>query len=78
LRGIAVGRKNWLFAGADCGGERAAAMHTLLSTAKLSGADPERWLADVLHRIGLGHPVDRLGELLPWDRAATGPTSHQD
>jgi hypothetical protein len=48
-----------------------------VASAKLSGVDPERWLADVLHRIGLGHPVNRLGELLPWNRAATGPTSHQ-
>lgn len=70
LRGIAVGRKNWLFAGADCGGERAAAMHTLLHTAKLNGIDPEAWLADVLERVGCGHPVNKLDELLPWSWSA--------
>jgi hypothetical protein len=77
LRGIAVGRRNWLFAGADCGGERAAAMHTLLHSAKLNGVDPEAWLADVLERVGRGHPVNRLDELLPWNRATTIPMSHQ-
>jgi hypothetical protein len=45
LRGIAVGRKNWMFAGADCGGERAAAMYSLLETAKLNGVNPQEWLA---------------------------------
>ncbi len=66
LRGIAVGRKNWLFAGADCGGERAAAMYSLLETAKLNGVNPQEWLADVLDRIGKGHPINRIDELLPW------------
>lgn len=66
LRGIAVGRKNWLFAGADCGGERAAAMYSLLETAKLNGVNPQVWLTDVLDRIGKGHPINRLDELLPW------------
>jgi hypothetical protein len=56
LRGIAVGRKNWLFAGTDCGGERAAAMYSLLETAKLNDVNPQAWLADVLDRIGKGHP----------------------
>ncbi|WP_150289881.1 IS66 family transposase [Sphingobium estronivorans] len=67
LRGIAVGRKNWMFAGADCGGERAAAMYSLLETAKLNGVNPQHWLADVLDRIGRGHPINRLDELLPWN-----------
>ena len=71
LRGVALGRKNWLFAGADCGGERAAAMNTLLVTAKLNGVNPQTWLADVLDRIGQGHPVNRLDELLPWTWAAS-------
>jgi transposase len=66
LRGICLGRKNWLFAGADCGGERAAAMYSLLETAKLNGVNPQDWLADVLDRIGKRHPINRIGELLPW------------
>jgi transposase len=66
IRGIAIGRKNWLFAGADCGGERAAAIYTLIETAKLNGVNPQDWLSDVLDRIGKGHPINRIDELLPW------------
>ena len=66
LRGIAIGRKNWLFAGSDRGGERAAAMYTLIATAKLNNVDPQAWLADVLRRIA-DHPARRLHELLPWN-----------
>ena len=66
LRGICLGRKNWLFAGADCGGERAAAMYSLLETAKLNSVNPQEWLANVLDRIGKGHPINRIDELLPW------------
>ena len=66
LRGIALGRKSWLFAGSDRGGERAAAMYTLIGTAKLNGIDPQAWLADVLRRIA-DHPASRLHELLPWN-----------
>ena len=72
LRGIAIGRKAWLFAGSDRGGERAAAIYTLIVTAKLNGLDPRAWLADVLRRIA-DHPASRLNELLPWtcnERAA--------
>ena len=65
LRGIAIGRKAWLFAGSDRGGERAAAMYSLIATAKLNDVDPRAWLADVLARIG-DHPASRLHELLPW------------
>jgi transposase len=65
LRGIALGRKAWLFAGSDRGGERAAAMYSLIVTAKLNDVDPRAWLADVLARIA-DHPVQRLDELLPW------------
>jgi transposase len=65
LRGIALGRKSWLFAGSDRGGERAAAMYSLIASAKLNNIDPRAWLADVLARIG-DHPVSRLHELLPW------------
>ena len=72
LRGIALGRRAWLFAGSDRGGERAAAMYTLIGTAKLNDVDPQAWLADILGRIA-DHPAARLAELLPWnwkDRAA--------
>jgi transposase len=65
LRGIALGRKAWLFAGSDRGGERAAAIYTLIGTAKLNDVDPQAWLADVLRRIA-DHPASRLEELLPW------------
>ena len=64
LRGIALGRKSWLFAGSDRGGRRAAAMYTLIGTAKLNDVDPQAWLADVLRRIA-GTPQKRLDELLP-------------
>ena len=66
LRGIAIGRKAWLFAGSDRGGERAAAMFTLIETAKLNSIDPQAWLADVLGRIN-DHPAARLADLLPWN-----------
>jgi transposase len=66
IRGIALGRKNYLFAGSDKGGERAAAIYSLIETAKLNGLDPEAWLRDVLTRIA-GHPINRVAELLPWN-----------
>jgi len=65
LRGIALGRKAWLFAGSDRGGQRAAKMYSLIVTAKMNDIDPQAWLADVLARIA-DHPVQRLEELLPW------------
>ena len=65
LRGIALGRKSWLFAGSDRGGERAAAMYSLIVTCKLNSVDPRAWLADVLARIA-DQPASRLPELLPW------------
>ena len=65
LRGVALGRKSWLFCGSDRGGQRAAAMYSLIVTAKMNGVDPQAWLADVLSRIA-GHPAHRLDELLPW------------
>jgi len=65
LRGIALGRKSWLFCGSDRGGQRAAAMYSLIVTAKMNGVDPQAWLADVLSRIA-AHPAHRLDELLPW------------
>jgi transposase len=66
LRGLALGRKSWLFAGSDRGAERAAVMYTLIGTAKLNNVDPQAWLADVLARIA-DIPQNRLGELLPWN-----------
>jgi transposase len=66
LRGIAVGRNNWTFAGSDRGGERAAAIYTLIETAKLNGIDPRAWLADILARLP-DHPAKRITDLLPWN-----------
>jgi len=66
LRGIALGRKSWLFCGSDRGGQRAAAMYSLIVTAKLNDVDPQAWLADVLARIAT-HPAHRIDELLPWN-----------
>ena len=65
LRGIAVGRRNWTFAGSDEGGRRAAAIYTLIETAKLNDVDPQAWLADMLARLP-DHPAKRIHELLPW------------
>ena len=65
-RCIAVGRKNWTFAGSDKGGRRAAAIYTLIETAKLNDIDPRAWLADVLARLP-DHPARRIGDLLPWN-----------
>jgi transposase len=68
LRGAALGRKAWLFAGSERGGDRAAFMYTLIGTAKLNGIDPQAWLADVLARIA-DTQLSRLPELLPWNWA---------
>jgi transposase len=66
LRGIAVGRKNWTFAGSDEGGRRAAAIYTLIETAKLNDIDPQAWLADVLAHLP-DHPARQIDDLLPWN-----------
>jgi transposase len=66
LRAVAVGRKNWTFAGSDEGGRRAAAIYTLIATAKLNDIDPQAWLADVLARLP-DHPAKRIHDLLPWN-----------
>ena len=66
IRPLALGRKNYLFAGSDEGGDRAAAMYTLIETAKLNGLDPELYLREVLRRIA-DHPINRISELLPWN-----------
>ena len=65
IESVAIGRRAWLFAGSDRGGERAAAMFTLIETAKLNSVDPQAWLADVLRRIN-DHTAAKLHELLPW------------
>jgi transposase len=69
LRGVALGRKNFLFVGSDAGGERAAIIYTLVETAKLYGLDPEDYLRRVLERIA-DHPISRIAELLPWNLGA--------
>ena len=66
LRAVALGRKNYLFAGSDAGGERAAAIYSLVGTTKLNGLDPETYLREVLSRIA-DHPINRIEELLPWN-----------
>jgi transposase len=66
-------RKNYLFAGADSGGERAAAMYSLIETAKLNGIDPEGYLRHVLSHIA-EHPINRINELLPWHVAQASTT----
>jgi len=71
MRGIAVGRKNWLFAGSEGGGRSAAIAYTLIETAKLNAVDPQARLTDVLGRIA-DHKIIRIDELLPWRYAQTG------
>jgi transposase len=73
MRPVTLGRKNWLFAGSDEGGARAAGIMTLIETAKLNGRDPEAWLRDVLARI-LDHPARRIAELLPWNAKPDVPS----
>jgi transposase len=72
LRAVTLGRKNYLFAGSDAGGERAAVTYSLIGTAKLNGLDPEAYLREVLTRIA-DHPINRIEELLPWNIAVTLP-----
>lgn len=64
--GIAIGRKNWLFAGSKAGGERAAAIYSVIETAKLNGIEPQAYIADVLEKIASGRPASRWDELMPW------------
>lgn len=65
IRRLAIGRKNWLFAGSEGGGQTAAVAYTLIETAKLNAVDPQAWLADVISRIA-EHPISRIDDLLPW------------
>lgn len=76
LRGVALGRKNYLFGGSDVGGERAASMYCLIGSAKLNGIDPEAYLRTVLARIA-EHPINRIDELLPWNLYADHVTTEQ-
>ncbi len=64
LRGVAIGRKNWTFAGSDAGGHRAAAVYTLVETCKMNDVDPQAWLADVLARLP-DYPANKVADLLP-------------
>ena len=66
MRVIALGRKNFLFAGSDTGGDRAASIYTIVQTAKLNGFNPETYLRDTLAKIAEGHPISRINELTPW------------
>ena len=66
IRPLALGRKNWMFAGSDSGGERAAVMYTIIETAKINGIDPEAYLRALIMRIA-DHPAKRINELLPWN-----------
>ena len=70
MRAIAIGRKNWLFAGSERGGRSAAIAYTLIETAKLNGVDPQGRLTDILGRIA-DHKITRIDELLPWHYAAS-------
>jgi len=72
LRVVALGRKNYLFCGSNAGGERAAAIYSLLGSAKLNGLDPELYLHQVLELIA-DHPISRIADLLPWNLAVAKP-----
>jgi transposase len=72
LRGVAVGRRNWTFAGSDAGGHRAAAVYTLVETCKMNDVDPQAWLADVLARLP-DHPASKIADLLPWNWKTNQP-----
>jgi transposase len=70
MRSVAVGRKNWLFAGSKAGGERAAAIYSVIETCKLNGIEPQAYIADVIEKIASDWPASRWDELMPWNWAA--------
>ena len=74
---MAVGRRNWTFAGSDAGGKRAAAVYSLIATCKLNDLDPRAWLADVLAKLP-DHPAHRIGEMMPWAWKASQETTVRD
>jgi transposase len=76
LRTVAIGRKNYLFAGSDAGGERAAAIYSLLGSAKLNSIDPEAYMTELLRRVA-DHPINRIGELLPWNLFPVNPAREE-
>ena len=75
MRSIALGRKNFLFAGSDTGGNRAAAIYTMVQTAKLNGVNPEAYLKDTLAKIADGHPINKIEQLMPWQMRSTAADS---
>jgi hypothetical protein len=76
MRAIAIGRKNWLFAGSIAGGDRAAAIYSVIETAKLNGVEPQAYIADVIEKIAGGWPASRWDELMPWNwTAGAAPAS---
>lgn len=76
MRGVALGRKNWTFAGSDEGGRRAAAVYSLIETCKLNDVDPQAWLAYVLAKLP-DRPANKIEELLPWHRKAAQQAAAQ-
>ena len=73
---MALGRRNYLFAGSDRGGERAASIYSLVGSAKLNGINPETYLKEILTRIAEEHPINRIDELMPWRMTSmTAPQS---
>lgn len=70
MRSVAIGRKNWLFAGFVAGGERAAAIYSVIETAKLNGIEPQAYIADVIEKIAGAWPASRWDELMPWNWTA--------
>ena len=74
LRGVAIGRRNWLFAGSKAGGERAAAIYTIIETCKLNGVEPFTYISCIMQKIAEGWPNSRIDELLPW---AWSPVAQQ-
>lgn len=74
IRSIAIGRKNWLFAGSKAGGERAAAIYSVIETCKLNDVEPQAYIADVIARIASNWPASRWDELMPWNWTAAQPS----